>query len=63
MIMHFLNNFSSVAVSIYPEEAKGLLPFLVEESLDIKTMVVLVIVGSVLLAAGILLVNKSSQKA
>ncbi len=62
VLMHFLNNFSSVAVSIYPEKVEGVLPFLVEESLDIKTMVILVAAGIVLLCLGILMINKSAGR-
>ncbi|MCH5248660.1 MAG: CPBP family intramembrane metalloprotease [Lachnospiraceae bacterium] len=59
MMMHFINNAVSVAVSLYPERIEKVFPILYKESVSVAEVLILMVVGLVLLGiGGILLRNR-----
>lgn len=52
MMMHFLNNAASVAVSYYPEKIESLFPILYKESMTVSDALIFSGVGLVLLGIG-----------
>ena len=52
MMMHFLNNAASVAVSYYPEKIENLFPILYKESMSVSDALIFSGVGLVLLGIG-----------
>ncbi len=57
MMMHFINNFTSVLISLYPEQVGKLFPVLMKETLGVVEIVVITLIGVVLAVAGWLLVR------
>ncbi len=57
MLMHFINNFVSVLISLYPEQVGKMFPVLMEESLGGAEIVVVTLVGVVLAVVGWALVK------
>lgn len=62
MFLHFFNNAVSMFVMKYPQRAEKLLPLLVKERLSAAELLVLLVIGAVLTAAGIWLLNKSAAR-
>ena len=57
MMMHFINNFTSVMISLYPEQVGKMFPALMKETLGVVEIVVITLIGVVLAVAGWLLVR------
>lgn len=60
-MMHFINNAIAVLMMFYPNQMKGILPFLFQESLSIGEVLVLLLAGIVLLFVGIALLQRGKK--
>lgn len=63
MMMHFINNFTSVMISLYPEQVEKMFPVLMKESLGAAEIIVATIIGVALAVAGWLLVRGKKEHA
>lgn len=61
MIMHFVNNFLSVLISLYPEQVGKLFPVLMKESLSGVEVLVITLIGAVLAVVGWLLLKGKKE--
>ena len=61
MILHFLNNLTSLILEEYQEELTEIFPFLAGE-LTAGGVVLLLVIGSVLLAAGLLIIHGKKKE-
>ncbi len=53
MLMHFINNLTSVLISLYPEQVGKVAPILMKESLSVTELVIVLLIGIVLAAVGV----------
>ena len=61
MMMHFINNFTSVMISLYPEQVGKMFPALMKETLGATEMIVITLIGVALAVAGWLLVRGKKE--
>ncbi len=61
MIMHFINNFISVMISLYPEQVGKIAPILMEEEPSGISLIVITLVGVALAVVGWLLVRGKKE--
>ena len=61
MLMHFCNNGVAVLQMFYPEFFINHVPILGEEKLSISSAIILFLLGTVLAAAGILLLRRNHR--
>ncbi len=57
MLMHFINNFISVMIALYPEQVGKVFPLLLKESFTVTDLLVLTAIGAVFAFVGWLLVK------
>lgn len=61
MMMHFINNAASVAVTYYPEKIEKIFPILYQESMSLSDALLFSGVGAVLLGIGMILLNHKNR--
>lgn len=61
MVLHFINNFVSILAMKKPEVIEKLIPFLVKEELSLTEYIIMVVVGIICTAAGLLLLNRKKK--
>ena len=62
MCMHFLNNFISVMISVYPERMKEVLPILFKEQLTVSDGLLLTAIALIALSLGVLCIGVKNGK-
>lgn len=60
--MHFLNNLTAVILMLGQDDLRKWLPFLFEENLNVGTVIMLLVAGVLLFAAGLLLMRACFKK-
>ena len=61
MMMHFINNFTSVLISLYPEQVGKLFPVLMKETFGATEIIVITLIGVMLAVVGWMLVKGKKE--
>ncbi|MBQ8527009.1 MAG: CPBP family intramembrane metalloprotease [Lachnospiraceae bacterium] len=61
MLMHFINNFLSVLISLYPEQVGKLFPVLMQESLGVTEIIIVTLIAMVSAIIGWLLLREKKK--
>lgn len=62
MLMHFLNNFTAVIVSFYPEKIEEMFPVLVSDETVLANGIIVTMLGLIIFIVGILLLRDKKSK-
>ena len=62
MLIHFLNNFFSVIVTLYPKQTEKVLPVLFKEKFSIMELLILFVIIAACAAVGWMLICKDGYK-
>lgn len=61
MLMHFLNNAVGLLITIYEDSLKNKLPFLFDDNLGIVQIIILLLLGTALFIAGLIIINRKNK--